>query len=114
MAPLQTRKLEQKLVAEGLMDSTSGSSAMAPEGEITMATVGGVERLRASCDLTPPEANGNHDDHIFWEGWRDDEELSEDPGSVTMGTSPPVRSQTSVPEKPYPPTKRNKTKKIGF
>lgn len=81
-----------------------------------MATVQGVERLRASCDLRAPGVDGNHDDHIFWEGWRENEERLEEEDSMTMDTSPPdpPESQISGQEKPYTPTKRNKTKKMGF
>lgn len=96
------------------MESTSGSSAMATEGEITMATVKSVERLRAYCDLRAPGVDGNRDDHIFWEGWRESEEQQPE-DSVMMDTSSPPRSQVSAQEKPYtPPTKRIKTKKMGF
>lgn len=89
-------------------------SGCAEEGEVTMATVQGLERLRASCNLTDPGVDGNHDDQIFWEGWREGEGNLED--SEALVTSPPARSQTSVQEKPYTPTKakRDKTKKMGF
>lgn len=93
------------------MDSMSGC---ADEGEVTVATIQGLERLRASCDLRDPGVNGNHDDQIFWEGWKEGEGHPED--SETTATSPPARSQTNVQEKPYTPTKtkRDKTKKMGF
>ena len=121
MAPLRSRKLEQKLVAEGLMEGVATNTAsvmqshtvaMAAEA-ITMATVKGLERLRACCDVRDPGVDGNHDDRVFWEGWKEGGGVEEVEG---LDTTPTARSHTSVQEKPCTPSSqpRNRGKRMGF
>lgn len=96
--------------------ANSDAVTMAAGGDITMATVRGVERLRASCDLRDPGVDGNHDDCVFWEGWREggeEVEREEAEDILLSATTPTARSQTSTREKPYT-LARNKSKRMGF
>ena len=123
MAPLRSRKLEQKLVAEGVMEQNmttntammqSHTVAMTAEG-IPMATVKGVERLRACCDIRDPGVDGNHDDRVFWEGWREGGEEEEE-GVEELIATPTTRSLADVQAKPHTPSShsRHRGKGMGF
>ena len=108
-------------MATGSIGTTSNTVAdnVAMTTEGTMATGRGLERLRASCDLRDPGADGNHDDRVFWEGWRSGEEVG---GRVEVKTEPvetpatPTASQSSSQRKLHTPSSsaRHRGKSMGF
>ena len=86
LTPLRTVKLEQKLVSQGLLeDSCTGS---------TIATkLSGLDKLKAHCEFSEPGDGSSHDDHTFWDGWREDSEEQMTSSSRLEAT--PTKQQTS-------------------
>ena len=95
-------------MGEGLLEETTATDG------ITMATPKGVESLRSYCEIREP--GGNHDDHVFWEGWREDQEVKMEEQSSPDEATPTPRSHSSAQEKPYTPSSQPKTRRtrMGF
>ena len=72
--------------------------------------VTGMERLRASCELRRTESGGNHDDHMFCEGWSEGNAVKQEASEgVELTVTTPTIIQTEKTN-----NLRNKKQQMGF
>ena len=114
LVPLRARKVEQKLVSEGLLLEAATT-------DVTVATGSrGLQQLRTHCVFSEPGTDCPHDDHMFWEGWK--KEGEEEGGDELMHRSPEAtptqsRAERAKPLSQTPPSSqktRSKKRGMGF
>jgi hypothetical protein len=113
LVPLRARKVEQKLVSEGLLLEAATT-------DVTMAKGSrGLQQLRTHCVFSEPGTDSPHDDHMFWEGWKEEgeDELTSCSPEATPTQSQAERAEDQKPLSQTPSSSqktRSKKRGMGF
>ena len=102
-------------------DTTDITVATGDATGITMATRSrGLQQLRTHCVFREPGTDSPHDDHMFWEGWRegdddDDEMTSRSPEATpTQSQERAVEDRKPLTQTPSSSQQKSRNRKRGM